>query len=497
MYNKLLFRKQCQRKVSQKLGDKMKFSDFTISDEVLKALDKLDYDSPMEVQEQVIPLVMQGRDLIVKSQTGSGKTAAFAIPLCEKVQIEEKKPQALILAPTRELALQIKEDVQNIGRFKKVRATALYGRHPIDLQKRELRQRVHIVVGTPGRTMDHIERGTLDISSIKYLIIDEADEMLNMGFIDQVEGIIKTLPPNRVTLLFSATMPERIEEICNVYMKDSKNIEITSSYTTHEKIQQYYYKVHNEDKISVLMKIIDTEKTGSSILFCNTREKAEEIGNILKKNKYSCAILHGGMTQRERFQTINAFKKGEVQFLVATDVAARGIDVEDITHVINYEVPYERENHVHRIGRTGRKDNKGVAISLVSEKESRRFEEIEDYLGYKIEKFSLESLQEAFEESVYSKPKRAVIRKTNKAAKINKEITRIRINAGKKKKIRPGDIMGALTHIEGIEADQIGIIDVQDTCTYVEIFEGKGMMAFKGLQNSTIKGKKFTMKIVN
>ncbi len=478
----------------------MKFTDFAISDEILKALDKLDYDNPMEVQEQVIPLVMKGRDLIVKSQTGSGKTAAFAIPLCEKVEIEEKKPQALILAPTRELALQIKEDVQNIGRFKKVRATPLYGRHPIDLQKRELRQRVHIVVGTPGRVMDHIERGNLDISFIKYLIIDEADEMLNMGFIDQVEAIIQTLPKNRVTLLFSATMPERIEEICNEYMKDSMKIEIRSSYTTHEKIQQYYYKVNNEDKIHVLMKIIDTEKAGSTILFCNTRERVEEVGNSLKQNKYSCAALHGGMTQRERFQTINAFKKGEIQFLVATDVAARGIDVEDITHVINYEVPYERENYVHRIGRTGRKDNKGVAINLVSEKESQRFAEIEDYLGYKIEESSLEALEEAFEEgfeeSLYSKPKKTVIRKTNKAAKINKEITRIRINAGKKKKIRPGDIMGALTHIEGIEADQIGIIDVQDTCTYVEIFEGKGIIAFKGLENSTIKGKKFTMKII-
>lgn len=472
---------------------KTSFKDLGIGNEIIKALNRLEYTTPMEVQEQVIPIVLKEKDLIVKSQTGSGKTAAFAIPLCEKVEIEEKKPQALILAPTRELALQIKEDTQNIGRFKKVRATALYGRHPIHLQKQELRQRVHIIVGTPGRTMDHIERGNLDITGIQYLVIDEADEMLNMGFIDQVEAIIKKLPTNRVTLLFSATLPDEIEEICNQYMKDSHRIEINADFTIEKKIKQLYYPVVEDKKFSALVKIIESEDPGSCILFCDTRDKVEDLAKAMEQKRYSCATLHGGMSQRERNQTIRSFKRGEIHYLIATDVAARGIHVEDITHVINYEVPYEKESYVHRIGRTGRVENKGVAITLVSEREQRRLGEIESYLGYKILKGDLSSLKPSNKKNT-RKPKDQLKPKVNKAAAINKEITRIRINAGKKKKIRPGDVMGALTNIEGVKADNIGIIDIQDTCTYVEIFEGQGKKVLKGLQHSTIKGKKVTAK---
>lgn len=473
----------------------MNFKELGIGDDIIKALEKLEFLNPMEVQTQVIPFILQDKDLIVKSQTGSGKTAAFAIPLCEKIELEEKKPQALILAPTRELALQIKEDTQNIGRFKKVRAAALYGRHPIDIQKRELKQRVHIVVGTPGRTMDHIERGNLDISGIKYLIIDEADEMLNMGFIDQVEGIIKKLPTNRVTLLFSATMPEKIEEICNIYMKNSQRVEVKADFTTAEKIKQIYYAVGEDEKFFVVMKIIGSDQPGSCILFCNTRDKAELLYSSLKANRYSCAALHGGMSQRDRIHTIHGFKRGEIHYLIATDVAARGIHVEDITHVINYDVPYEKENYVHRIGRTGRVENKGIAITLVSEREQRRMEEIEAYLEFKIPEASLSSLDTAFsEDENLRKPKSRIKLKANKTATINREITRIRINAGKKKKLRPADVMGALTNIEGIEADNIGIIDIQDTCTYVEIFGGQGKKVLQGLQNTTIKGRKFTLK---
>ncbi|MPW24475.1 DEAD/DEAH box helicase [Alkalibaculum sp. M08DMB] len=474
------------------------FKDLGISNDILKALEKLEYFVPLEVQKQVIPFILKNKDLIVKSQTGSGKTAAFAIPLCEKIEIEHKKPQALILAPTRELALQIKEDVSHIGRFKKVRATALYGRHPIDMQKRDLKQRVHVIVGTPGRTMDHIERGNLDINEIKYLIIDEADEMLNMGFIDQVEGIIKKLPDDRVTLLFSATMPERIEEICNAYMINSKRIEVKANIDTTQKIQQIYYSVEEDDKFSTVMKIITRDKPGSCIMFCNTRDKTEYLSKLMNEKRFSCATLHGGMTQRERIQTIHGFKRGEIHFLIATDVAARGIHVEDITHVINYEVPLERENYVHRIGRTGRVSSKGIAITLVSHREQRRLDEIESYLEFEIPRGDLSDLgDDLFEDKKMPKERTRLKLKISKTSEINREITRIRINAGKKKKLRPSDVMGALTNIEGISADNIGIIDIQETCTYVEIFGGQGKKVLKDLKETTIKGRKFTTKEIH
>jgi superfamily II DNA/RNA helicase len=473
--------------------DKKSFKDLGVGPDIRRALRMLGYESPMEVQEKVIPFIMEDKDLIVKSQTGSGKTAAFGIPICENVEIEENKPQALILTPTRELALQIKEDIGHIGKFKKVRASALYGRHPVHLQERELKQRVHVVVGTPGRTKDHIDRGNLVLDGIKYLVIDEADEMLSMGFIDQVESIINMLPLKRCTLLFSATIPDRIEEICSKYLSDSARIEIKAVIPTEDKINQYHILVEDADKEEMLNKVLAAEQPGSCILFCNTRDRADKLAKYMLRKRYSCGSLHGGMTQRERTQTINKFKKGELHYLVATDVAARGIDVEDVTHVINFEMPYERENYIHRIGRTGRINKKGTAVTLLSPKESHRLEYVEEYLGYPIPKkeakdFLYKSKEEAVRKNVRLKPKKS------KGEEIHKDITRIRINAGKKKKIRPVDIMGAIGSIEGIEAEDIGIIDIQDTCTYVEVFEGKGRQVYNGLKKKTIKGKVFTIK---
>jgi superfamily II DNA/RNA helicase len=473
--------------------DKKSFKDMEIHSDIRRALKMLGYENPMEVQQKVIPHIMKDKDLIVKSQTGSGKTAAFGIPICDKLEVEQKNPQALILTPTRELALQIKEDIGNIGKFKKIRAAAVYGRHPMHLQERELRQRVHVVVGTPGRTKDHIDRGNLVLEDIRYLVIDEADEMLSMGFIDQVESIIKMLPKKRSTLLFSATMPEKIEEICNKYLIESSRIEIEASIPTQDKIDQYYLLAEDEDKEELLYRILVSEMPGSCILFCNTRDKADKLAKFMIRKRYSCGSLHGGMTQRERTQTINKFKKGELHYLVATDVAARGIDVEDVTHVINYEMPYERENYVHRIGRTGRMDKKGTGITLLTPKEKHRLQYVEEYLGYSIKSkniadFSSKLQQDSRQNSRRIKPKQ------NKGEKIHEDITRIRINAGKKKKIRPVDIMGAIGSIEGIEAKDIGIIDIQDTCTYVEVFEGKEKQVFNGLKKKTIKGKAFTIK---
>lgn len=474
------------------------FEKYGLSKETLKALKKLGYEKPTEVQDKVIPIVFRNEDIIVKSQTGSGKTAAFAIPICERLELEKRYPQVLVLTPTRELAVQIKEDFSHLGRFRRIRCSAVFGKQPMELQKRELRQRVHVVVGTPGRTLDHIERQNLNLEEVKYLVIDEADKMLDMGFIDQVESIIKLLPEKRTTMLFSATMPDMIEEICSRYMKKPRRIEIASKVTVTEKIEQYCYEVEDNEKFSLLKKIIYTEKPESCILFCNTREKVDELLRRMKAEGFFCEGLHGGMEQGKRLEVVQRFKGGEYHFLIATDVAARGIHIDDVTHVINYEVPMANESYVHRIGRTGRVENRGVAITLASRRELRFLQEIEAYMQYEIPKRALPADSEvqkgksAYESRIKSRPKA----KKSKAEVLNREITKIRINAGKTKKMRPGDILGAISNIKGVNPDDIGIIDVQDTCSYVEVFGRDADYIVRELQGTSIKGKVHTVKKV-
>ena len=473
----------------------MNFSDFKLSSEILKTIKMLGYKNPTEVQEKTIPLVLEGKDIIVKSQTGSGKTASFGIPLCEKVKLENKKPQALILTPTRELAVQIKEDISNIGRFKKVKCTAVYGKEPISIQKNQLKQRVHIVVGTPGRTFDHIRKGNLDLSDIKYLIIDEADKMLNMGFIDQVEDIIKEITNDRITMLFSATLEERIEKLCKRYMNHPEKIEISKKNVTTDIIEQEYYKVDHSKRFNTLTKVIYAEVPDSAIIFCNTKVEVGNVANKMRNKGFNVNALHGGMDQKDRLYTINDFKRGKFQFLVATDVAARGIDVEEITHVINYEVPVEKESYVHRIGRTGRAGHKGKSITFVSDYEKRMFNEIEEYIGYSVIEKEIPNDEEVekgkklFEEKTRQRPKF----KKAKSHEIDKKITKLHINAGKKKKVRAGDIVGAINNIPGITSEDIGIIDVQDAFSYVDILGNKGNIVLKNLD--TIKGKKVRVQL--
>lgn len=469
----------------------IKFTDLNIGDGILKAINKLGYEKPTEVQAKVIPLALSGADIIVKSQTGSGKTAAFGIPLCEKAEIESNKPQALILTPTRELCVQIKEDISNIGRLKKVRCAAVFGKQPFDMQAKELKQRVHIVAGTPGRTLDHIKRGTINLENIKYLILDEADEMLNMGFIEQVEEIINNVPEDRITMLFSATMPEKIEKLCVKYMKNPISIDVNNENLVTENIQDIFYEVEENEKFDLLNRLFIIEKPESCIIFCNTRDKVDYVLSKLKSKKYPSAALHGGLEQQERLNTIRGFKRGAFKFLVATDVAARGIDVENVSLVVNFELPFENENYVHRIGRTGRAGKEGKAISFASPKAIRAIEEIQTYLGRKIEKGEIPSLEEvlkneeAFLQSLCKKP----VLKKDKSYKLNEDITKIYINAGKKKKIRAGDIAGAISSIAGINSEDIGIIDIQDNHSYVDILNGKGMLVLEGIKAKTIKGK--------
>lgn len=467
------------------------FKNCGLSEDLLKALEKLDYNNPTEVQRRVIPIALNGVDIIVRSQTGSGKTAAFAIPICEKIDIEAKEPQVLILAPTRELAVQIKEDVTNIGRFKRIRCAAVFGKQPVSIQLRELRQRVHMVVGTPGRTLDLIKRGEIVVEKIKYVVIDEADKLLNMGFIEEVGNIIKALPEKRVTMLFSATIPEEIEDLCKRFMKNPERIDIASKAITADKIKQELYRVDEREKFRVLNKIIYVENPESCIIFCRTKENVDTLAEKMKEKGYSCNSLHGGMLQQDRLNIMKDFKRGEFKFLIATDVAARGIDIEDLTHIINYDVPVEKDSYVHRIGRTGRAGSSGKAITLMSAGEYGMLKEIEEYIGYRIpegrlpSEAEIDNAKKIFISSQETTPKL----KSDKGEKLSREITKIYINAGKKKKIRPGDIVGAITNIDGITSENVGIIDIQDNFSYIDILDGKGKEVLKGLEKTTVKGK--------
>ena len=467
------------------------FSDYLLSSELLKAISLLNFKSPTEVQEQVIPVVLKQKDLIVKSQTGSGKTAAFAIPICELVDWDENKPQVLVITPTRELAIQVKEDISNIGRFKRLKVSAVYGKAPFSGQERELKQKMHVVVGTPGRIIDHMERGTFDTSKIKYLVIDEADEMLNMGFIEQIEAIITRLPKERVTILLSATMPEDIEILCSKYMKEPIHIEIEDQNSAADRIHQERYTVEQRDKIKLLRDLIIVENPDSCIIFCNTKQKVDDVYNSLANLKYTCEKIHGGMEQQDRLRVMNNFKQGHFRYLVATDVAARGIDIDNISLIINYDIPQDGESYVHRIGRTGRIDREGRAITFVTKYENRFLNDIHQYIGKEI------PLKERPEKETVDKSKQEFVKKINtapeikeaKGAKLSKEIMKLHINAGKKTKMRPTDIVGTLCSIKGISAEDIGIINIVDVSTFVEILNNKGELVYNELQNTPIKGR--------
>ena len=467
------------------------FKDYKLDNDILKAVDMLNFKSPTKVQCEVIPAALEEKDIVVKSQTGSGKTAAFAIPLCHMVDWEENKPQALVLTPTRELAIQVSEDFFNIGRFKRLKVCPIFGKSPYRRQERELKQKAHVVVGTPGRVIDHIERGTFDTSQIKYFVIDEADEMLNMGFLEQVETIISNMPKERMTMLFSATMPSDIKTLCDKYMNDPIHVQIESKGKSADRIVQERYSVCEKDKMDLLRDITIVENPDSCIIFCNTKQKVDDVCRKLSRAGYNCDKIHGGMQQSDRLNVMNSFRQGSFRYLVATDVAARGIDVDNITHVINYDIPQDCENYVHRIGRTARAGKTGRAITFVSGGEKGFLNDIHEYIDKEIalkekpQKEVVESLKSEFDEKIRKRPQV----KEAKGAKLSREIMKLHINAGKKTKMRPVDIVGTLCNIEGMTADDIGIINVLDVSTFVEILNNKGEMVFEKLQNKPIKGR--------
>ena len=477
-----------------------RFEEFNLDKNIIKSLKNIKYEIPSKVQSKVIPQLLNNKDIIVKSKTGSGKTASFAIPLCEKVDINNNSVQGLIIAPTRELALQIKEEVQNIGRIKKVRCSAIFGKQPLKEQVAELKQRVHIVVATPGRIIDHIGRGTIDLSNIKFFIIDEADKMLNKGFVDDMEFIMTKLPQNACKGMFSATIDDNINLVCEKYMKNIVRIEIKDEDKHIKKqISEFFIKSEEENKYDLLKSIIYKECPHSVIIFANTRDKVDEIYKSMKKDKFTVGVIHGDMSQDKRLFIIKDFKENKFNILVSSDITSRGIHVDDVSLVINYEVPRDKENYVHRIGRTGRVDKVGKAITIVSNKEEKYLREIEEYTKNQIEEINEIDEREVSEGRDKFKILQENLLKnrrlnTSKNEKENQEVTKIYLNVGKKKKIRVIDIVGAFSNIEGINNEDIGVIEVKDICSYVDILNYKGENFLKNNKTIIIKKKQVKVK---
>ena len=365
----------------------MKFDDLNISDNIKKAVGEMGFEEATPIQKLAIPEALSGSDIIGQAQTGSGKTVAFSIPILEKIFIPDKSPQAIILCPTRELCIQIASEISKVGaNIKKLKVLPVYGGQPIGKQIRVLNKGVHIVVGTPGRVIDHIERGTLDLIGVETVVLDEADEMLDMGFRDDIELILRNTPHQRQTLLFSATIGRDVKKIANKYQKNPKFIKVASSKRNTPKIRQFYFKTDDRSKTDDLVRLIEVYNPKLSLVFCNTKKRVDFVVKYLKRNGYSVDSLHGDMTQKIRDKVMNKFRNGNISILVASDVAARGIDVLNIDLVVNYDIPQNPEYYIHRIGRTARAGNMGYAFSLVSPHDEYSFSNIKKLKGNKISK---------------------------------------------------------------------------------------------------------------
>lgn len=389
------------------------FKDLNLPDTLLHALEKVGYEKPSPIQAKSIPLLLAGHDLLGQAQTGTGKTAAFALPMLANIDPDELFPQLLVLAPTRELAIQVAEAFQVYASFsKKIKVLPIYGGSSYDNQIRQLKRGVQVVVGTPGRVIDHIKRKTLKLDRLKFLVLDEADEMLRMGFIDDVELILSHAPEKRQTALFSATMPDAIKKITQRYLKDPQHVKITSTIQTASAIRQRYCQVAGHHKLEALTRIMEVEEFDGMIIFVRTKTATVELAEKLSARGYDVEPLNGDIPQNQRERTVDKLKQGKIDVLVATDVVARGLDVERVSHVVNYDIPYDTESYVHRIGRTGRAGRTGDAILFISHREKRLLFAIEKATKQAIEKMDIPSISQ-LNESRVDKFKNSVLEAIN------------------------------------------------------------------------------------
>ncbi len=462
------------------------FSSLSLSSSLIQVVEELGFQQMTPIQAQSIPLLLEGKDVIGQSKTGSGKTAAFSLPILEKISLEGRQLQALILCPTRELCAQVAREIRKLGRrHSGLQVLTLSGGQPIFTQLSALEKGIHIVVGTPGRVLDHLNRSTLDLGRVAWLVLDEADRMLEMGFQEDMEKILRQIPKARQTVLFSATFPRAIEGMSRAYQKNPVRVTIEDEQRAVSTIQQIYYEVATETKFNGLLWLLQQNKPESSIIFCNFKASVIELARNLSKVGMSVGSLHGDLEQSERDRIMAKFRNKSIRVLVATDVAARGIDVENLDIVFNFELPSQAEVYVHRIGRTGRAGKKGMAISLVTSREKSKISSIEKYTGIEIQEKTLAKVQnldvDQFKNLIHQ----------------NATMATLYISAGRKEKMRPGDILGALTGDAGkLQGSDIGKIEIHDHFSYVAVSAGVSQLVLQRLRDGRIKGRKFRIELV-
>ncbi len=453
------------------------FASLSLAPELLKNLISLGYDSMTPIQAQCLPVVIKGTDVIAQAQTGSGKTAVFGLGLLNKLDVKRFRVQSLVLCPTRELADQVAAEIRALGRaIHNIKVLALCGGTPLGPQAGSLEHGAHIIVGTPGRIEEHLRKGTLQLNELDMLVLDEADRMLDMGFQEALDAIIDCMPNERQTLLFSATFPAQIESIAKRIMKNPVMVEIESTHDSNT-IDQHFFQVNDEDeRFSVLQILLLKHAPESTVVFCNTKRETAELANKLQQQGFSALALHGDLDQKQRDQRLVQFANKSVSILVATDVAARGLDIDALDAVFNYQLARDNEVHTHRVGRTGRAGRQGIACSIIAESENYKLLRLADYLGYDIELEALPS-SSGLDEPVFY-PKMATLQ----------------IDGGKKQKVRAGDIVGALTRGGNIDGAAIGRIQITDNRAYVAVEQGVAKHALQILNDGKIKGRSFRVR---
>lgn len=453
------------------------FSLLKLSPGILTSIQRLGYLQMTPIQAASIPLLLEGHDLIGRSQTGSGKTAAFALPILQKIDADDKTPQALILAPTRELCEQILQEIRKFSKgLKNIQVMALVGGQPAPAQIKSLEMGAQIIVGTPGRTLEFLENRNFDATDLKTLVLDEADRMLDEGFTEEVTRIIELLPRSRQTVFFSATFPESIELLSQKYQKNPKIVSVLQEKTSTPSIEQFVYTAEKPEKIETLMRILQQHPANSVLIFCRTKATVAEINELLNQSKVATRSLHGDLEQVQRDQTMALFRSGSLRVLVATDVAARGIDIDHLELVINFDLPSTPDIYLHRIGRTGRAGKSGVAVSIADAYEATKVDELERLMGKKFNRPELNFKGKMVIGEVLQQPK----------------MKTIYISGGRKDKLRPGDVLGTLTASpNALASADIGKIELHDTFMYVAVSFSVAEKALQKLTTNKIKGRKF------
>jgi ATP-dependent RNA helicase DeaD len=518
------------------MGEK-KFIDLGLSKNVLDAIDNMGFEEPSSIQAEVIPVLLDGFDAIGQAQTGTGKTLAFGAPILSKLVKGSTAISSLILTPTRELAIQVNDELVRISKFTRARMLPVYGGQPIDRQIRALRSGVDIVVGTPGRILDLLRRNILDLSSLKFLVLDEADEMLDMGFIEDIEEIIKNSSSERQTMLFSATMPEEIRKLAKKYMKaDTKHITIARNTMTVSTVAQYYFEVKQQNRFETLCRILDVDEPTSAMIFCKTKKGVDELVEALQARGYNVEGMHGDLGQNQRLNTLRKFREASLDFLVATDVAARGIDVENVSHVINYDLPQDTESYVHRIGRTGRANREGTAYTLVTPREYMALKQIEKATKSKVrrkeiptiddifyakynnmlsrvketleqeeykrfvpmaaeldEEFNLVDLAAALMNMVYSKE--VSYDYTENSIATGASFTRLFFSVGRKDNINPKIFLQFLNETAKVNKEDIGDIDILEKFTFADASERAVDAILKHTSGKKLLGRRVNVEV--